>query len=188
MKNYLTPILIILFTGLLGAVLFLGQKVAQVENNNNTSAPQKPRLLTFRAPGMFCIGCSASVEAYLSSVEGVQNVSASLGTKRVEVIYDGSVVDKDTILANQILDAYGKESITDEKYTGTGQEQTISTTNLPQSLALKLQEAAAKISKLENQEQYQETFNQIDKAIAQENYQKAENLLDNLLKDLGGEN
>lgn len=183
MKKYLTPILIILIAGLFGTVLFLNQKA-----NQSTRSPQSIqngqnlRLLSFKVPGMFCIGCSASVEGYLSAIEGVRSANASLATKKVEVIYDDSVVDKDTILGNEILDAYGKKFLSDVSYTGGSQAKTPSTTTLPQGLSFKLQEAAFLVQQLENPEIYQETFNQIDSAIASEDFDKAEELLDDLLE------
>lgn len=184
-KSFILPLAIIVISLLIGGIVLLNQKLDKLNTNATTANNiQNSRLLSFKAPGMFCLGCSASMEGYLGAVEGVQSVSASLATKKVDVVYDPSVVTKDTILSNQILDAYGKEFISDEPYTGNNQVKTPSSTNLPQGLALKLQDAAGLISRLDNAADYQDVFNQIDQAIAQEDYQQAENLLDELLADL----
>lgn len=182
MRNYLPPILIIITAGLIGVSLFLNQKIKQNNTNISTSSGENLRLLSFKAPGMFCIGCSASVEGYLKAVGGVQSVNASLATRKVDVVYDLSVVTKDTILANQILAAYGKEFLSDEPFSGDGQKEVPSTTTLPQNLSFKLQEAAFVVQQLENPEVYQETFDSIDSAIASEDFDKAEELLDDLLE------
>lgn len=184
MKHYLVPILIITVAGLLGVGLIFNQKINSSATQSAVKNNQNLRLLSFKAPGMFCLGCSASMEGYLGSIDGVRSVNASLSTKQVEVVYDSTVTSKEVVLSNQILDAYGKEQVSDEEFVGGDQVQTPSTTNLPQSLAFKLQEAAAKVAKLENQSEYQAVFTQIDEAIADQNYQKAEDLLDGLLLHL----
>jgi copper chaperone CopZ len=184
MKKYLLPILIIFVAGLVGASLLLNQKLKQSNAVISTESGQSLRLLSFKAPGMFCLGCSASVEGYLKVIKGVQSVNASLATKQVDVVYDDSVVDKDTILDDEILDVYGKKFLSDVSYTGGNQAKTPSTTNLPQSLAFKLQEAAFLVQQLENPEDHQETFDRIDSAIASEDFDKAESLLDDLLEKL----
>lgn len=184
-KSFVLPLAIIVISLLIGGIVLLNQRLDRLNTNATTANnAQNARLLSFKAPGMFCLGCSASMEGYLSVVEGVQSVSASLATKLVDVIYDPSIVDKDTILANEILDSYGKEFLSDEVYTGGNQAKTPSTTNLPQGLALKLQDAAGLISQLDNAADYQDAFNQIDQVIAQQDYQEAEDLLDELLSKL----
>ena len=184
-RSFVLPLAIIVVGGLVGGIILLNQKLDKLSTGTTvTDNTQNLRLLSFKAPGMFCLGCSASMEGYLGAVEGVQSVSASLATKQVDVIYDPSVVTKDIILSNEILDAWGKEFLSDETFTGNSQAQTPSTTNLPQGLALKLQNAAGKVSQLENPENYQDMFDKIDQAIAQENYQQAESLLDELLAEL----
>jgi copper chaperone CopZ len=183
-KSLLLPLAIIVIGLLIGGGVLLNQKFNSLSKAETTVNNQSLRLLSFKAPGMFCLGCSASIEGYLGAIEGVQSVNASLATKLVGVVYDASIVDKDTILANEILDSYGKEFLSDKIYTGSGQIKTPSTTNLPQELALKLQNAAGLVSKLDNASDYQATFCQIDQAIAQQNYSQAEDLLDELLTKL----
>jgi len=184
-KSYVLPIAIVVVGGLIGGIILLNNRLDKlstgttiIDNNQNL------RLLSFKAPGMFCIGCSASVEGYLKAVGGVQSVNASLATKQVDVIYDSSIVGKDVILDNEILAAYGKQSVSDVSYTGGSQAKTPSTTALPQSLSFKLQEAAFLVQQLENPEIYQGTFDRIDSAIASEDFDKAEELLDDLLEEI----
>lgn len=183
-KNYLLPVLIILVTGFTAANLIVRQKATLQSESQYQESSQGLQLLTLKAPGMFCIGCSASVEGYLGAIEGVKQVNASLASKKVNVIYDPQVVSKDTILNNEILDAYGKEFISNEPFTSSTQMLSPSTTSIPQDLAFKLQEAAAKVSQLENSQEYQLLFDQIDQAIVQEDYQQAEQLVDDLLNRL----
>lgn len=123
-KSLILPLLIILAAGLAGAGLILNQKLNQRIVGVSIESSQNLRLLSLKAPGMFCLGCSSSMEGYLGAVDGVQSVNASLATKKVEVIYDPSVVDKETILMNQILDAYGKEFLSDVVFVGGEQAQT----------------------------------------------------------------
>lgn len=179
------PLAVIVAGLIIGGSLLFGQRSNKLNSNAITANNnQEMRLLSFKAPGMFCLGCSASMEGYLGAVEGVQSVNASLATKLIDVIYDPSIVDKNTILANEILDSYGRELISDEIFTGSNQAQTPSTTNLPQVLAAKLQEAAGKVSQLDDDVDYQDVFSQIDQAISMEDYLQAEGLLDELLVEL----
>lgn len=176
----LVPLLILLVSGLFGANLWLSKKIENPQNIQVAGLRQ----LTLKAPGMFCLGCSASVEGYVGAVSGVKNVRASLGTKRVEIVYDPSVVSKEAILGNQVFTAYGKEFISDEAFSSTSLEKTPSTTSLPQTLSQKLQKAAFLVQRLDNPEQYQATFDAIDQAIAKEDFAKAEKLVDQLLVEL----
>ena len=179
------PLTVIVVGLIIGGSILFGQRANKfnpkaITANNN----QEVRLLSFKAPGMFCLGCSASMEGYLGAIEGVQSVNASLATKLIDVIYNPSLVNKDTILSNEILDSYGRELISDEIFTGSNQAQTPSTTNLPQALAAKLQEAAGKVSQLDDDVDYQEVFIQLDQAISEEDYRRAEGLLYQVLVEL----
>lgn len=184
-KSIVLPIAIVVVGGLIGGTILLNSRLDKLSTGTDVIGNnQNLRLLSFKAPGMFCIGCSASVEGYLKAIDGVQSVNASLATKQVDVIYDPSIVGKDVILDNEILAAYGKQSVSDVSYTGGSQAKTPSTTNLPQALALKLQDAAGIVSQLSNPVDYQGQFDKIDQAIVQQDYQQAEDLLDELLAQL----
>lgn len=184
-KSTVLPLAIIVIGLLLGGFVLLNQKLDRLDSNaaalNNS---QSFRFLSFKAPGIFCAGCTANIEGYLGAVDGVQSVSASLRTKRVDVIYDPSIVDKNTILSNQILDIYGREYLGDEPFTGSSQVQAPSTVNLPQGLAFKLQDAAGIVSQLDNPEDYNSEFDRINQAILNKDYQQAEDLLDELIGEL----
>lgn len=183
-QNYLLPLIIIIVAGLIGANVLLGQRIQKDVVRVSPTDSQDLRLLSLKAPGMFCIGCSASMEGYLGAIEGVKSVKASVASKKVDVVYDPNLVGTQTILSNEILDAFGKEVISDEPFTDDSQGEVPSTTYLPPSLSFKLQEAAAKVSQLENPQDYQSLFDQIDQAIAQQDYEQAEILLDELLRKL----
>ena len=90
-------------------------------NISGTSAlpeniPQESRLLTMRAPEMFCIGCTSSIEAAIGAVPGVHYVSADAETKEVNVIYDPDQITSDEIFSQSVFDVYGREFISDNSY------------------------------------------------------------------------
>lgn len=141
------------------------------------------RKLTFKSPGMFCAGCASSIENYIGTAEGVHSVSASLTTKIVEAVYNQSQTSKEAILSNTILDAYGKEFVSDEAYTGETQKTQLR--DFPQSLVFKLQEISSlTYEKDELLKNYEKKFSQIDQAIEREDFGEAESLAGQILEEL----
>lgn len=177
--NLLIPVLIILVSGLVGVNLWVTRKIENPGNVQVTGLRQ----LTLKAPGMFCLGCEASVENYIKAMPGVESADASLTSKLVGVIYDPAKVSKEEILANTIFDAYGREFISDESFSGevtAGEEK-----QLPASLAQKLQQ----ISSLTYNDQgllnkYISVIGAIDKAIESGDFAQAERLANQLLEEL----
>ena len=78
--------------------------------------PRTARLLTMRAPEMFCIGCEASVESAVGAVPGVLSVDAIIDTKEVRIIYDPAIISGDEVIGQGIFDVYGREFISDTIY------------------------------------------------------------------------
>lgn len=60
--------------------------------------------ITFNVDGMSCGHCKAAVEKGLMGIDGVQAAEADLAAKTVQVSYDASKVNRDT-LAGAINDA-----------------------------------------------------------------------------------
>lgn len=117
MKKYLLPILIMVVAGLVAANLFLSQRIEQKTLGSASKNPGQWRRLTLKAPGMFCLGCTAAVEGFIGRLKGVKRVQADLASKKVQVIYDPKVIDKNSILDQKIFDAYGRELVSDQAYT-----------------------------------------------------------------------
>jgi copper chaperone CopZ len=79
--------------------------------------PPNTRVLTMRASGMFCTGCSGAVEAAVQQFPGVLSVSADIGTKHVVVYYDPAYTTWEGIFQHGLFDAYGREFVSDETYS-----------------------------------------------------------------------
>ena len=79
--------------------------------------PKTARMLTMRAPEMFCMGCTASVEAAVGAVPGVLHANAEIETKEIRIIYDSAQVSSEEIIAQSVFDVYGREFISDELYS-----------------------------------------------------------------------
>lgn len=181
LKTIIIPVLIMFISAL---AIFSG---VYYQKTRRLSALQVEeanlRKLTFKSPGMFCAGCAASIENYIGTVEGVHSVSAGLTTKIVEAVYDPSQTSKEAILSNTILDAYGKEFLSDEAYTGETQKTQLR--NLPQNLVFKLQEISSLTYEKEDLlKKYEKKFSQIDQAIEREDFGEAESLADQILEEL----
>lgn len=59
---------------------------------------QNTQKVDFAVDGMTCAACVSRVERALSTVDGVQNVSVNLTTKRASVTYDSKAADIDALL------------------------------------------------------------------------------------------
>jgi len=116
-KNIIIPLSIIIAAALVGGVVIFSG--GNSSSNEQLVAADNLRALELSVPGMFCAGCSASVEAYVSSVPGVKRVQASLTTKSATVVYDPGVVTKEEIAENNIFDIYGGSIVSDEKFSGS---------------------------------------------------------------------
>jgi len=179
-KSIILPIAIIVVGVFIGGAVIFTQQVGGLDVE--IYAGQSFRQLSFKAPGMFCVGCTSNIEGYLGSIDGVQSVSASLDTKEVDVVYDPSIVDKDTILSNQVLDIYGRDLLSDEEFTGDIQiQESPATTDFPEELSAKLQKAGAIVLELDNKDEYDELFGKINEAVINQDFQEAEKFLDEFL-------
>ncbi len=124
-KNLLLSIVIIFIALLIGGAVLLSDKPnqqpvvssTQTEQQTNRTANTQQisanaRKLELSAPGMFCPGCTASVEGYLSSIPGIEFVEARLTPRKsATVIYNPDKITKEEIVKNQIFDTYGPVTI-----------------------------------------------------------------------------
>lgn len=191
-KNIIIPLAIITTAVIIGgAILFSGGNTPTDKELTTTSG--NLRALELSVPGMFCAGCTASVEGYVSSVAGVKRVQARLSpTRSATVVYDPDVVTKEDIIKNSIFDVYGVDIISDDKFAGsvlpTESEASIA---VPQDIQNKSQEAVTllgqKVAEGKDVSAAQSLFNQVNSTIEQGNFANASSLLDaviNLLQNL----
>lgn len=188
-KNIIIPLSIIVAAVFIGGfVLFSGNKTPSDTQIAAESADL--RAVELSVPGMFCAGCTASVEGYVSSMPGVKRAQARLSpSKSATVIYDPAIVTKDAIIKNSIFDAYGVEIISDEKFTGSVlPTQSKNGESIPQEIKDKSQKAASLLEKGlkegKDTSGAQGLFNQVSSDMERGNFANANSLLDTIISSL----
>lgn len=188
-KNIIIPLLIIvvaIFIG--GAVIFSdGDTLSDAQL---TAASENLRALELSVPGMFCAGCTASVEGYLSSMPGVKRVQARLSPERsATVVYNPDEVTKEEIVKNNIFDVYGVGIISDNQFNGSvlpieNPEETV----ISQEIVDKSQQAAALLKQRSNEGKdvsgAENFLNQVATELNQGNFANANRLLDTVINIL----
>lgn len=114
--KFLWPVI----TGILSLVVIIGAVLSlrsTPASSQLVDFPEDTRLLTMRAPEMFCGGCAWSVEGALRPVPGILSADVTISTKEVSIIYDPKQITSDQILSQSIFDAYGREFIRDNIYS-----------------------------------------------------------------------
>lgn len=191
-KNIILPLTIIIVATIIGGtVLFSGGSTSTDEQL--ATASDNLRALELSVPEMFCAGCTASVEGYVSSMLGVKRVQARLTpTKSATVVYDPDVVTKEEIIKNQVFDLYGVSIISDDSFSGSvlpteSQERFA----IPQEIQGKSGQAVLLLQQRSNEGKdvstAQSLFNQVNGDIERGNFSNASALLDaiiNLLQNL----
>jgi len=185
-KNIIIPIAIIAAAALVGgAIIFSG---------GNSSSDAEPaslsdnlRVLELSVPGMFCAGCTASVEGYVSAMPGVKRVQARLTPeKSATIVYDPEVISKDEIVKNQVFDIYGVSVISDEKFSGkiltTESNEGIA---VPNEIQGKSRQAAQLLQQRSKEGKdvsaAQSLFNQVNSDIERGNFANANTMLDTII-------
>lgn len=188
-KNIAIPLSIIVAAALVGGVvLFSGNKAPS--NEQLAASTANLRTLELSVPNMFCAGCVASVEGYVSSMPGVKRVQARLTpAKSATVVYDPSAVTKEEIIRNNIFDAYGVSIISDEKFSGTLLPTKSSNGSIvPQEIKDKSQQVASLLQQRSKEGKdtsaSQGLFNQVNSDIEQGNFANANALLDTIINSL----
>lgn len=188
MKNYLLPILIIILgLGISGFVFFgssgSSQPNSNVGSNSQTANISKENLrkLTLNIDGMFCVGCSRSIESAVSSMAGVPKADVKLREDSGQVIYDSSKVSKKEIVNHSIFSTYPAEIVSDKKFKGS--LGSANSQKIPTEVRSSLNKLARKI-KRSKKRLTQTQFSRIDTAISQKNWQKVKNLVDKYINQL----
>jgi copper chaperone CopZ len=118
--NKVNIIFISIILAAVGIVSVFVIKQSYAEQQKSQAVAQSTatlRKLELEIPSMFCAGCTASVENYLSVVPGVQAVTARLTpTKSATVFYDPAAVSQETILANEIFNAYNDPQVVSDEF------------------------------------------------------------------------
>ena len=188
-KSIIIPLSIIVAAVLIGgAVIFSGS--SSTSDAQLAASSANLRALELSVPGLFCAGCSASVEGYVSSMAGVKRVQARLTpVKSATVVYDPDVITKEEIVKNNIFDVYGVDIISDDQFTGsvlpTGSEAGVA---IPQDIQNKSQEAVTllqqRVAEGKDVNTAQSLFNQVNTNIEQGNFANASSLLDVVINSL----
>ncbi len=74
--------------------------ISQVDNKNLETVKLK-------LPNMACQGCARSIYHALKGIPGVIDAQVDLKTKSAVVFYDSSLISNESILSNEVIQAYG---------------------------------------------------------------------------------
>lgn len=89
------------------AVPFVSGLLFSTNANFSQTNSEGLATLSLKVPNMFCQGCAYSVGSALKGIPGVVDAKVDLDTKIAVVSYDPSVVSPETILSNDVIQAYG---------------------------------------------------------------------------------
>lgn len=182
MKNYVLPILIIVIgASISGFLLFSGPAGGPDGNLAGNISQENLRKLNLNIDGMFCIGCSGSVEGAVSAMPGVVKVSANAKTDSGYVIYDSSKVTKEEIVKNSIFQVYPATIVSDKKFSGD--IFSIGSDDIPLQVQSKLTELANTLSK-EASKLTPAQSDKLDRAVSDKDWGKAKTLIDQYLSNL----
>jgi len=188
-KNIIIPLSIIAAAALIGgAVIFSGGSPSS--DAQLAAASDNLRALELSVPGMFCAGCTASVEGYISSVPGVKRVQARLSPERsATIVYDPDVITKEEIVKNNIFDVYGVDIISDGQFSGSVlPTESTGGVAIPQGIQDKSQQTATLLQQRSNEGKdvsgAQALFNQVNTDITQGDFAQANNSLDAIIQIL----
>ena len=120
LKTIIAPVLILL-VAVVGSVLVFNSGEEPPTDSQLVEQAQNLRALELSIPGMFCAGCSASVEANISPLAGVERVEARLApTKSATIVYDSDIIKSEEIINNEIFSVFGGATVvSDEEFTGS---------------------------------------------------------------------
>ena len=189
MNKIIIPLSIIIAATLIGGTVLFSERGSPA-NEQLATASDNLRMLELSVPGMFCAGCTASVEGYVSSVPGVKRVQARLSPERsATVVYNPDIITKEEIVKNSIFDVYGVNIISDDEFSGsvlpTGSESGVT---IPQDIQSKSQKAIVllqqRVAEGKDVSTAQSLFNQVNTNIEQGNFANASSLLDIIINSL----
>ncbi len=185
-KNIIVPLSIIIVAVIAGAViLFTGGDNSANKQLSNTS--NNLRVLELSVPGMFCAGCTSSVEGYVSSMPGVKRVQARLTpTKSASVVYDSGIVTKEEIIKNSVFNLYGVSIVSDDFFKDSvfptvNQKEVI----VPKEIQKKSQQVIFLLKQKTNEKKdvssAKSLFNQVNSDIESGDFANANTLLDTII-------
>ena len=111
-----------IFLGTVTIVLlvFLSGCASQSSTGNTvgalTTANENLRVAEVGLPGMFCQACAQSSEGVFEGMPGVVDASVDIRAKKGTVIYDASLISKEQLVQDGLLQAYGGEILNDQEY------------------------------------------------------------------------
>lgn len=190
-KSNLTAIGVIVLAGALISFMWWDSNRRDQQSASQTiGANQELRQLELAVPGMFCAGCSASVEAFLQNEPGVQYAQARLApTKSATVIYDPAQTSKERILQASIFDTYGPASIISEanvqpEDVGKQQQQAA----IPQDVQLLSTQVAGLVKQRQDEGEdigwIEQELAQVNSAIEDGKFDEARQQLSSILNTL----
>lgn len=185
-KNTIIPLAIIAAAALIGGALLFSDN-SSPSDTELAAESANLRKLELSVPGMFCAGCSASVEGYVSSMPGVKRAQARLTpTKSATIVYDPNTVTKEEIVKNQVFDLYGVSVISDGKFSGSILEtESDEGITVPQEIQDKSRQVALLLQQRSNEGKdvsaAQSLFNQVNSDIERGNFANANAVLDTII-------
>lgn len=90
-----------------------GSSVSEVEINS-----ENLRIAEISLPGMFCGGCAWSSENAFKGMNGVVDANVSIDTKSGIVIYDSSIISKEELVQDGLIQSYDGEIVSDNVHNG----------------------------------------------------------------------
>jgi len=102
---------------LLLVITLVGCTPVQQQDSSKSIVGDNLRVAEVELPGMFCASCAKSSKSAFEGIDGVVQATIDFKTKKGTVIYDPSVVSKEQLLQDGLLQAYDCKIINDKPFT-----------------------------------------------------------------------
>jgi len=87
------------------------------ETTNIPANTENLRIAEIGLPGMFCQACAQNSENTFANMPGVVEVNVDIGAKKGTVVYDSSVISKEQLVQEGLIQAYDGKIIKDQEYS-----------------------------------------------------------------------
>ena len=105
---------VLIKSGVIGSLVFLLTSIVIVpfvsgiiiNNNIDISQSEGLETINLKLPGLFCQGCAFSAQNALKGIPGVVDAKVTFNSKSGIVVYDPNLVTPETIVSNDLIQAY----------------------------------------------------------------------------------
>ena len=115
-KKHLMIVIVLLVVIVISAFFVFSSNKSSTTGNVINIDNENLRIAEIALPGMFCQACAYSIQSVFESMPGVVSAETDNDTKKGIVIYDSSIISKEELVQESLIQSYDGEIVKDEKY------------------------------------------------------------------------